>query len=263
MHEKAKALDADAIILDLEDAVGEAHKAEARTTLGESLERLSPFSCRVLLRINHVATPHYQQDVQLAAELAEAGRIHGIVLPKVESATEVTDVANAVPIPLWANIETPKAVLGLSSIMEGAPSLLGIIAGINDLSAALQLPQTESWQPRSGLHHALSHMVLCARAHGKWAVDGVYNRIADLDGLEGECREGRELGFDGKSLIHPSHIEITNRAYSPTKAELEAAKALLQAYDNSEGGAVRHGGQMVEALHVERARNMVRFFGNS
>lgn len=260
MHDKAKALDTDAIILDLEDAVGEAHKDEARTVLCESLERLSPFSCRVLLRINHAATPHYKQDVKLAAQLAEAGRIHGIVLPKVESAKEIADAANAVPIALWANIETPKAVLDLPSIMEGASALRGIIAGINDLSAALQLPQVESWQPRIGLHHALSHMVLCARAHGKRVIDGVYNRIADLDGLERECKEGRELGFDGKSLIHPSHIEITNRAYSPTQAELEAAKALLQVYDNSEGGAVRHGGQMVEALHVERARNMVRFF---
>ena len=254
MHEKARTLDADAIILDMEDAVAEEAKISAREIAAQSL-RKDAFPMDVLVRINHPDSPHFGADVK---SLQAVEKLNGIVIPKVEDADTVQKAADALPhLPLWANIETPKAVLQLETIAQ-SDKLSGIIAGVNDLKASLQIPPTSEWQPRTGLHHTLSHMVLVARAYGLAVMDGVYNRITDLDGLKSECAEGRTLGFDGKSLIHPSHLDITNRAFTPSEEELQTARALVQAYETSSGGAIRLGGEMVEELHVRRARAVLQ-----
>ena len=145
-------------------------------------------------------------------------------------------------------IETPRAVIDAAAI---APSSAGLIAGVNDLGAALGLPAQEE---REGLVYALQRIVLAAGAAGVPAFDGVYNRLEADAGLEAECRQGRAWGFDGKSVIHPSQIETANRLFGPTPDELDAARRLVAA---ATGGAERHEGRMIEAMHVETAHRLI------
>jgi (3S)-malyl-CoA thioesterase len=160
----------------------------------------------------------------------------------------VHDAIGLMSRPVLAMIETPRAVIDAARI---ATLSAGLIAGTNDLSAALGLP---AQREREGLVYALQRIVLAARASGVPAFDGVYNRLEADAGLEAECRQGRAWGFDGKSVIHPNQIETANRLFGPSEAELEAARRLVAA---ATGGAERHEGRMVESLHVEAARALL------
>ena len=170
------------------------------------------------------------------------------MLPKAESAKQVHDVAWLVGKPVLAMIETPRGVIDAAAI---APATRALIAGTNDLSAALRIPPGSG---RSGLTAALQQVVIAARAAGVAAFDGVYNRLEDDDGLSAQAREGRAFGFDGKSVIHPNQIGTVNGIFSPSDDELEAAAALVAA---ATGGAERHEGRMIEALHVAEARALI------
>jgi citrate lyase subunit beta/citryl-CoA lyase len=145
-------------------------------------------------------------------------------------------------------IETPKGVLDAAAI---APATRALIAGTNDLSATLKIPAGAG---RSGLVYGLQRVVLAARAAGVAAFDGVYNKLESDEGLARECTEGRAFGFDGKSVIHPSQIDTVNRLFSPSAAELDAARRLIEA---ATGGAERHEGKMIEAMHVDQANALV------
>lgn len=241
--EKARGLPADLIILDLEDAVREEDKAAARDLAVEATQQ--GYGGRpVAIRVNQAGSPHYGEDVtavrRSAADL--------VVLAKAESVKDVHDAAGLMLKPVLAMIETPRAVIDAAAIARASA---GLIAGVNDLSAALGLPEQ---QAREGLVYALQRIVLAARAAGVPAFDGVYNRLEADAGLEAECRQGRAWGFDGKSVIHPSQIETTNRLFGPTREELDAARRLVAA---ATGGAERHEGRMVEAMHVETARRLI------
>ncbi len=240
---KARASDADMILLDLEDAVRDEDKGAARDSAIAAVRE--GFGGRpVAIRMNAVGTPHFGQDV-VCVRTAQPDYV---VIAKAETAKHVADASWLTGKPVLAMIETPRAVIEAAAI---APASRGLIAGVNDLSAELRLPPGSG---RAGLTYALQRIVLAARAGGVAVFDGVYNRLGDLAGLEAETREGRSFGFDGKTLIHPEQIEIANRVFSPTEAELDAAARLIAA---ASGGAQRHEGQMIEHMHVVQAQAMI------
>ena len=243
--EKARGLAADMILLDLEDAVKPENKDAARAAAVAAVAQ--GFGGRpVAIRANARGTEWHEADV--AAIAASAADF--IILPKVESGDDAAGVALRAGKPLLAMIESPKAIFAAQSIAI-AHGVAGLIAGMNDLANDLRLPPSDD---RAGLLLALQTIVMAARAGGIWALDGVYNRLEDGEGLAAECAEGRRFGFDGKTLIHPNQIETANRVFSPSEAELVAARALVAA---ASGGAERFGDRMIETMHVEAARRML------
>jgi len=239
---KARTLDCDMLILDLEDAVPDTDKDAARAAaiaavtegFGEKL---------VAIRLNGSGTAWHQADVAALAVSAAAL----VVIPKVEDAGTIAGIAAALGKSVYAMIETPAGLLAATTI-AAADGVAGLIAGTNDLAHELRLPAAVG---RTGLALALQTIVLAARAAGIVALDGVWNKLDDIAGLEAECAEGRAFGFDGKTLIHPNQIAAANAAFAPTEAEIEEARALLEA---ATGGAQRFRGRMVEAMHVASAR---------
>lgn len=241
--EKARALPADLVILDLEDAVPEGDKSAARRLVVEATQQ--DFGGRpVAIRVSQSGSRHFGEDITAVRH----ARADYIVLAKAESAKEVHDAGWLMTKPVLAMIETPRAVIDAAAI---APSSAGLIAGVNDLAAALGLPAQEE---RGGLLFALQRIVLAARAADVAVFDGVYNRLEADAGLEAECRQGRAWGFDGKAVIHPSQIETTNRLFSPSAEELAEARRLVAA---ATGGAERHEGRMIEKMHVETAHRLI------
>jgi len=241
--EKARGLAADMIVLDLEDSVRDEDKAQARETAIAAAA--TGFGGRPLaLRVNPSGSAHFGEDVVAARRCA----CDHIVLSKAETPKHVADSAWLMGKTVLAMIETPRGVLDAAAI---APASRGLIAGTNDLSASLGIPPGVG---RGGLSYALQRIVLAARAAGVAAFDGVCNRLEADHELERECEEGRSLGFDAKSVIHPSQIETVNRWFAPTPAEVEAANRLI---DAATGGAERHEGRMIETLHVEQARTLL------
>jgi citrate lyase subunit beta/citryl-CoA lyase len=240
---KARGLGADMIFLDLEDAV----KPEEKETAQDSAVAAAAegFGERpVAIRVNKIGDPWHEADLAAVRESAA----DYVILPKVQSAAEMEQVAARAGKPVLAMIETAAGVLDAQRI---APFTAGLIAGTNDLSADLGLPPGSG---RRGLTHSLQAIVLAARAAGVAAFDGVYNRLEDAAGLEAECAEGRAFGYDGKTLIHPNQIEAANRIFGPLPEEVEAARRLIAA---ATGGAERFEGGMIEAMHVEEARRLL------
>ena len=243
--EKARGLAADMIFLDLEDAVKPELKAEARqaavAAAGEG------FGGRpVAIRVNMLGTEWHDADIAAVAGSAA----DYVILPKAESPDAVVAVAEAAGKPLLAMIETPRGVLAAPGIAS-LPGIAGLIAGTNDLRATLKLPPDA---PRASLSLSLQMVVLAARYGGVWAFDGVYNRLDDIEGFAEECHDGRALGFDGKTLIHPSQVDPSNTLFGPTEAEIGDARALIEA---ATGGAERFRDRMIETMHVDAARALL------
>jgi (3S)-malyl-CoA thioesterase len=243
--EKARTLAADMIMLDLEDAVRPGLKDEARSAAVNAVAQ--GFGDRLTaIRINAADTDWHAAD--LIAVLNSACDF--VILPKVESVEEAEAVAEKAGKPVIVMIETPRGVMSAPAIAQ-AFEVAGMIAGTNDLANALHIPPGHG---RAGLALALQTIILAARAAGIWAFDGVFNDLSNSEALEAECREGRALGFDGKTLIHPAQIEATNRIWSPTLREIEDAQALIAA---ASGGAERFGDRMIEDMHVEMAKRLL------
>lgn len=260
--EKARSLDCDVAVLDLEDAVAPEMKADARAAAVAAV-RAGGFGPRLGVRINGLDTEWGADDL---AALAGSG-VSLIVAPKVESAAEVQALTERLPTgaDLWAMIETPAAVLRLVEIAEhgaghgsGSGGLLtGLMLGVNDLATTLRTGASPDREP---LKTWLAATVAAARMHGLVAIDGVFNRIADTTGFEAECAQGRLYGFDGKSLIHPSQVSGANAAFGPSDAEIAQARAIVAAFDapDAEGrGAIRLDGAMVERLHLAAAQALL------
>jgi citrate lyase subunit beta/citryl-CoA lyase len=237
--EKARGLDVDVLILDLEDAVAPLAKAAARTNAVAALGGLG--ARETVIRINAAGTPWHDDD--LAAVLL--ARPDAVLLPKVNSAA---DIPRAGDIAVWAMIETPAAVINLHEISHGVQCL---VLGGNDL---LKEMGARHRADRANLHHVMTQMVLVARAHQIAALDGVHNRIDDAEGFALACDMARDFGFDGKTLIHPGQIAACHAAFMPSPDEVEAAQRVLAAFaDNPGRGAIRLDGRMVEALDAEIA----------
>jgi citrate lyase subunit beta/citryl-CoA lyase len=244
--EKARDLPADMIIIDLEDAVPTAEKAAARQ--GATNAMAIGFAGKlVAIRINISDTEFHAADCALITQL----RPDAVVLPKVESAQSLDALALPADIPVIAMIESPAAIYAAPSI-AAHHRVIALLAGLNDLAHDLQLPDGRD---RSAMMLAIQSIVLAARANGVLAFDGVYNAIDDAPGFAAEAADGHRLGFDGKSLIHPSQIDPCNNAFAPSEAALTDALALLAA---AISGAERFNGRMVEDMHVDTARSLIR-----
>ncbi len=248
--EKARGLPVDAIIFDLEDAVAVEEKVNARALLRETLASGGYGHRARIVRINGLDTSWGAEDA--AALPAEAD---AVLLPKVDGPEHLDALAELVrpDVAIWAMMETPPGVLNAQAI-AAHPRLEGFVLGTNDLAKDLGV---RSRADRLPLMTALQHCMLAARAHGIVAVDGVYNAFRDEEGLQAECAQGRDLGFDGKTLIHPAQVAIANAAFAPTADEIDLAQRQIAAFEKatSEGlGVAVVDGRIVENLHVETAR---------
>jgi len=234
---KARSLGADMVVLDLEDAVKPEDKDGARSAAVEAAAAGFPGLCAI--RINS-RDPWHGPDLDAVAR----SRADLVIVPMTPGPEPIREAAAATGKPVLAMIETARGVLAAAAI---APAAAGLVAGTNDLAADLGLRPGGS---RAPLMTALQTILLAARAARVAAFDGVYNRLDDAEGFAAQCEEGRALGFDGKSLIHPSQVEPANRLFGPSEAEVEAARRLLAA---ATGGAERFEGEMIERMHVEQA----------
>jgi citrate lyase subunit beta/citryl-CoA lyase len=239
---KAREAGSDLVVLDLEDAVKPEDKGDARKAAVEAVA--GPWPMPVTIRVNGVGTQWHSLDLDAAAR----SKADFVVVPRAISAHLIHGVAEAVGKPVLAMIETAAGVLAAAEI---AHSSAGLIAGTNDLRADLRLPLDAS---REAISASLQMIVLAARAAGIAAFDGVFNSLEDADGFAREAKDGRGLGFDGKSLIHPNQIAPCHRAFAPSAAEVERAKALVEAF---RGGAERFGNEMIERMHIEAAQRVL------
>ncbi len=258
--EKAKTLPVDALILDLEDAVAPDAKGTARE-LACTAAASGAYGMRELtIRVNGLGSPWIEDDL---AAVCAAGP-DAIVVPKVSSADEVRSLVSAMEAKgapphtaLWAMVETPQAVLDCAAIGSASSRLTVLVLGTNDLIKELGAQVVPG---RTPLVTALSLAVLGARAAGVAVLDGVYNDVRDLEGFAAECRQGRDLGFDGKTLIHPGQVEVANRTFAPSDDEVDTARRTIEAFEaaQAEGRAVATlDGRLVESLHVDTAHRVL------
>ncbi|MGO4852577.1 HpcH/HpaI aldolase/citrate lyase family protein [Phaeovulum sp. W22_SRMD_FR3] len=253
--EKAQSLPADAIIFDLEDAVAIEEKPAARALLAQTLTQADYGARARIVRINGLDSAWGRDDLAAFAQAIAAGaKVDAILIPKVSSPADLDAVAALIPdVPLWAMMETALGMLNAAAI-AAHPRLQGMVMGTNDLAKELG----SRFRPdRLPMQAGLGLCLLAARAHGLIIVDGVYNAFRDEAGLLAECEQGRDLGFDGKTLIHPAQLEIANAAFAPSEAEIDLARRQIEAFDAAmaagQGVAVVDG-KIVENLHIVTAR---------
>jgi citrate lyase subunit beta/citryl-CoA lyase len=262
--EKAKTLAADVVIFDLEDAVAPDVKAQAREQVCAAVQAAGYGTRELVIRVNALETPWGEAD--LAAAIAAAP--DAILVPKVSSAETLAAVGlrlrrlrAAERTRVWAMIETPLAILNVESIASAARDvdtrLDCLVMGTNDLAKdtrARLLPGRAAMLPW------LMTALAAARAHGIDILDGVYNSLSDAEGFRAECGQGRDCGFDGKTLIHPDQIAAANEIFAPSAEEVDNARAIVTAFEQPENagkGAISLGGRMVERLHAEMARRVL------
>jgi (3S)-malyl-CoA thioesterase len=249
--EKARELAVDAIIFDLEDAVAPEEKGRARALLAAELSWAVYGPRRRIVRVNGADTPWFAED--MAAFAAHPG-VDAILLPKVSGPTDLDAVATDKP--LWAMLETAKGCLNAAAI-AAHPRLEGMVMGTNDLAKELGARHRSDRLP---LLAGLGACLMAARAEGRVIVDGVFNAFRDDEGLRAECEQGRDLGFDGKTLIHPAQLDVANAVFAPSEAEVVLARRQIAAYSEArakgEGVAVVDG-RIVENLHVATAKALI------
>ncbi|WP_405844430.1 CoA ester lyase [Streptomyces platensis] len=258
--EKAKSLPADALILDLEDAVAPDAKADARKRVAAAAASGEYGYREVTIRVNGPGTAWHADDLRAAAEAGP----DAVVVPKVDSADTVREVERALEAAgapdrtaIWAMVETPRAMLDARAVAAASERLTVLVMGTNDLAKELH---AEHVPGRAPLLTGLSLALLAARDTGKAILDGVYNDVKNAEGFEAECVQGRQFGFDGKTLIHPSQVEPCNRLFAPSAEQIAHARKVIDAFDEAtrEGrGVVTVDGRMIENLHVEDARRIL------
>lgn len=257
--EKAKSIPCDGLILDLEDAVAPEAKTAARESAAAAAASGDYGRRTVTIRVNGIGTAWHEADIEAASKAGPAA----IVVPKVNSADEVKQLVAAMEkagapehTKLWAMVETPIAILDALSIARASERLGAFVLGTNDLVKELYAEHVPGREPiLSSLHTAL----LAGRTAGIAVIDGVYNDVKNLDGFQAECDQGRQMGFDGKTLIHPGQVEGANTAFAPSEQAVEDSRGLIQAWNaggkgNGSTGVVTYNGKMVENLHVESAQ---------
>jgi len=256
--EKARTLPCDVVILDLEDAVLPDAKTAAREAAVAAVGAGGFGAREVVIRVNGLATPWGEADLAAAARAGP----DAVLVPKVRGSDDIAayDLALAdapTHTRLWAMIETPQAIFGLDGIAAAPSRLAALCMGTNDLAKEMGARQTPGREP---FWAAMTLTVMAARAHGLAVLDGVHNEIDDLAALEAVCRQGVDFGFDGKTLIHPSHLAICNAAFSPTVDEVAHARAVIAAFaapENAGKGALRVEGRLTELLHLDQAATLV------
>lgn len=256
--EKAKTLPVDGLILDLEDAVAPDAKEAARDNACAAAASGDYGRREVTIRVNGIGTAWHGADIAAAS----AAGPDAIVVPKVNSAKEVRRLVAAMDkagapghTRLWAMIETPQAIANARKIAVADERMGGFVLGTNDLVKELRAHHVPG---RAPLLTALSLAVLAAREAGIVALDGVYNNVKDLEGFLAECTQGRDFGFDGKTLIHPGQVDGANATFAPSEADVEEATGIVAAWEAGDGsGVVTYNGKMVEFLHVEIAQRVL------
>ncbi len=262
--EKARDLPADGLILDLEDAVAPEAKLQAREAIAKALQNGGFGDREVLVRINGLDTQWWVEDLNAVI----AAKPNAVLLPKVSEPAQLQDVASRLVdlgadhhISIWAMMETPLAMLNVGAIAAAAldteTRLAGFVMGTNDLAKDTRARLVPG---RAPMLPWLMNCVTAARAYGLGILDGVYNDLGNSDGFIAECRQACDLGFDGKTLIHPRQIEPCNEAFSPTPEEVEVARKMIAAFDqpeNRDKGVIQIDGRMVERLHADMARQTV------
>ena len=257
---KARSLATDALIFDLEDAVAPSEKLAARKKVRDAVAAGGFENRFLMVRINALDTEWGEADVAALGDVTP----DAILLPKVNSPEDIAalcalmDRSNSLAdSQVWAMMETPQGILNAGQTAAAPGRLAGLVMGTNDLAKDIGAAATPDRQP---MLFALSQCILAARANGLVVVDGVYNQFRDDDGLRAECMQGRDLGFDGKTLIHPAQLAITNEVFAPSEEELDLAREFVAAFDEAlaEGKAVAVvRGRIVENLHVETARALL------
>jgi citrate lyase subunit beta/citryl-CoA lyase len=258
--EKAKSIPADAIIFDLEDAVAPDAKVEARDRVCAAVGSGEYGLRELTIRVNGLDTEWHAADLAAAGAAGPAA----VVVPKVNSAGDVAAIEKGLEAAgapdhtmIWAMVETPVAMLHAEEIARSSDRLTVLVMGTNDLAKELHAQHVPGRQP---LLTGLSLCLLATRAAGKVILDGVYNDIKDEAGFAAECLQGAQMGFDGKTLIHPSQVEPCNDAYAPSEAEIEHSQRVIAAFEEAEAegrGVVTVDGRMVENLHVDNARRVL------
>ena len=261
--EKAKTIDADALILDLEDSVAPDAKIQGRENVCAAVRSAEYAHRELAIRVNSIGTEWHDDDIEAAA----AAGPDAILVPKVESADQVRQLVAAIEAggapehtQLWAMIETPRALLHAEEIAAAHDRLTVIVMGTNDIvneTYGLHVPGRNPVVLTS-----LSWTLLAVRAAGKVIIDGVYNDVKNEEGFAAEARQGREMGFDGKTLIHPAQVEPCNAAFSPSEADIERAQGLISTFEEAKAagqGVVTFNNKMVEELHVRDAKRILAF----
>jgi citrate lyase subunit beta/citryl-CoA lyase len=258
--EKAKALPADVIIFDLEDAVAPDAKAGARDQAAAAARAGGYGAREVVIRVNGLATPWGGDDIVAVALAAP----HAVLVPKVESARAVREVEDALgaagapaTMAIWCMLETPRGILDAAAIASATPRVGALVIGTSDLTKDLHARHTPDRQP---LVTSLGLSILAARAAGIAALDGVHLDLADDAGFAAACRQAADMGFDGKTLIHPKQIAAANAAFGPTDAEITWARRVVAAHAEAEAagrGIVLLDGRLVENLHVADAHRVI------
>ncbi|TDH37787.1 CoA ester lyase [Pseudohoeflea suaedae] len=261
---KARTLECDAVIFDLEDSVAPDAKVEARETIARLLREPLGHGRETVIRINALSTPWGAADLRAARDLAP----DAILIPKVEDPADIADIDDALDrtdapetLRLWAMIETPKGIMNAGQIARASRTPGGrldcFVTGTNDIvkeTGVAPLPG------RPYLSTWLMEIVLAARAYGIEALDGVYNDFRDAEGFAAECAQGRAMGFDGKTLIHPGQIEAANRAFGIDPEKLAEARGIVEAFaraENARAGVISLDGRMVERLHADMAEKLI------
>ncbi len=248
--DKARGLAVDAIIFDLEDAVTPEEKDASRAVLAKAIADGGYGNRARIVRINGLDTPWGKADAEAVREMD----VDAVLLPKVNSAADLDALAEITgDLPIWAMMETPRGMLRAAEI-AAHPKLQGMVMGTNDLAKELQ---TRFRADREPMITALGLCLLAAKAEGLIIVDGVFNAYLDENGLEEECIQGRDMGFDGKTLIHPAQVDVTNRTFAPSEEEVDLARRQISAYEEthkSGQGVAVVDGRIVENLHVETAQ---------
>jgi (3S)-malyl-CoA thioesterase len=256
--EKARGLACDAIIFDLEDAVAVDEKVKARGLLAKTLAEADFGGRSRIVRVNGLDTDWGREDLlAFAKAIREGARVDAILIPKVSKAADLDAVADLIAsVPLWAMMETALGMLNAAEI-AAHPRLSGMVMGTNDLAKELQC----RFRPdRLPMQTGLGLCLLAAKAYGKVIVDGVYNAFKDEEGLRVECDQGRDMGFDGKTLIHPAQLEVANAAFAPSETEIDLAKRQIAAFEEAEAqglGVAVVDGKIVENLHIVTARQVL------
>ena len=251
--DKARTLPIDAIIFDLEDAVSVEEKVNARDTLTAALADGGYGARMKIVRINSLDTEWGRADAEAVTKMD----CDAVLLPKVGAAADLDALAEITgDLPIWAMMETPAGMLHAEEI-AAHPKLAGFVMGTNDLAKELQCRFRADRLP---MLTSLSLCLLAAKAHGVVIVDGVYNAFKDDEGLRAECEQGRDMGMDGKTLIHPAQVAIANEAFAPSEAEIDLAQRQIAAYEEAEAagqGVAVVDGKIVENLHVATAREIL------
>lgn len=258
--EKARILPVDSLIFDLEDAVAPDAKVRARQQIVSTVAEGGYKHREIIVRVNALDTPWGADDIAAIAK----SPVDGVLLPKISSSAQVEQAiklldshGGASTLPIWIMAETPSGILNINQIAGCHPRLAVIVMGTSDLAKDLRVHHTKD---RIGLLVPLSLSVMAARAHGLEIIDGVYLNLEDEVGFRTICTQGREMGFDGKTLIHPKQVDIANQIFAPSAADVNQAQEILAVWAQAQQqgkGVVVVNGRLVENLHVEEAKRLL------